>query len=420
VQAATQKPSELEGRNRLPARSEKLSAAHSSFNLANGYSMHRVIRYLLEAIFSPPRAVYNPDFTVSVITCNSCAYERAAVQFTSDSRLNLMGSLWRDCTHRDIAPTVCLIYLHSLGTNQFEMLDIIPFLCTPELAMFAFDFPGCGISEGKAIPLDGSGCELVLAAVRHLRAHFAFTQFALWGRSLGASIALHTVSNSNDFRCVVADSPFASTRDFLYDQAHENKIPKCLIKMALPIVQAEARRMTGVNIDYPFPINFVQYAQTPVMLGHGTRDHFVPARHSEAIFSRYGDSHKQLCTFDVKHNSRRPSHWYRTVARFIYRQVGLDTAARSYDQIYAASELHVGTVSMILRDIHEAKEREAEAAAATEAAKAEEGEMEGQGEATQLAVEEQTKEAEASDTSDEICMVVFPDISLANMKSVVP
>jgi pimeloyl-ACP methyl ester carboxylesterase len=73
------------------------------------------------------------------------------------------------------------------------MLNIIPFLCTPELAMFAFAFPGCGISEGKAAPLDRSGSQLVLAAVRHLRVRFSFTQFALWGRSLGAAIALHTV-----------------------------------------------------------------------------------------------------------------------------------------------------------------------------------------------------------------------------------
>jgi predicted esterase len=238
------------------------------------------------------------------------------------------------------------------------MLNIVPFLCTPELAMFAFDFPGCGVSEGRATPLDGSGCELVLGAVRHLRAQFQFTQFALWGRSLGAAIALHTVSTTNDFRCVVADSSFASTRKFLYDQARANRIPQCLINLVLPIVQAQARRTTAVNIDYPFPINFVQYAQTPVMLGHGSRDRFVPFTHCEAIFERYGSANKQLCRFDSKHNSPRPSHWYRTVARFIYRHLGMDAQVRSYDAVYSSAKLHVGEREAVRLEIQEAKERE--------------------------------------------------------------
>jgi pimeloyl-ACP methyl ester carboxylesterase len=331
-----------------------------------------------------------------------------------------MGSLWRERTLPDATPTTCLIYLHSLGTNQFEVLNIIPFLCTPELAVFAFDFPGCGVSEGKATPLDGSGCQLVLGAARHLRSRFGFTQFALWGRSLGASIALHAVSISNDFRCVVADSPFASTRDFLSDQAQANKIPKFLIKMALPIVQAEARRMVAANIDYPFPINFVQYAETPLMLGHGTKDTFVPIRHSEMIFSKYGDSKKQLYTFEAKHNSARPCHWYRSVARFIYRHLGLEISVRFYDQVYVASELHVGTVELVMRDIQEAKQRAAAAAIiAAAAAEAEANVAAPEGE-VEPAVEEKAKEADTSDESDGVYVPVFPATNLANANRVVP
>jgi predicted esterase len=246
---------------------------------------------------------------------------------------------------------MCLIYLHSLGTNQFEAINLIPFLCTSQLSLFAFDFPGCGISEGKATPLDGSGSGIVRTAVRVLRARFGFNQFALWGRSLGASIALHAVSTSNDFDCIVADSPFRCARDFLYDQAKANKIPQFFIKLALPIVQAEALRTLKMNIDYPFPINFVQFAQTPLLLGHGNADGFVPIYHSEAIFAEYGGSNKQLYIFEAQHNTSRPSHWYRSAGRFVYRRLGVDALVRSYEHVYRTSLLHAGPLVVVMKDL---------------------------------------------------------------------
>jgi predicted esterase len=90
----------------------------------------------------------------------------------------------------------------------------------------------------------------------------------------------------------------------------------------------------AVNIDYSFPMDFVQYAQTPLIVGHGRKDVFVPVRHSEEIFAKYSDIHKQLWILDVKHNSPRPSYWYRPVARFIYGHLGLDAEARSYERVY--------------------------------------------------------------------------------------
>jgi pimeloyl-ACP methyl ester carboxylesterase len=376
--------------------------------------MFKVIQYLLELTFSPPRAVYNPDETISAITCDGLIFEREIVQFTSDSCLNLMGSLWRDRTQPNTCPTICTIYLHSLGTNQFESINIVPFLCTPELAIFTFDFPGCGMSEGRWVPLDGSGCDLVLAAVRSLRARFSFTQFALWGRSLGACIALHTVSTSNDFRCVVADSPFASTRDFIYDQAKSNNIPKCLIQMVFPLFRHEARRSVEMNIDYPFPISFVPFARTPLMLGHGSRDMFIPPEHSEKLFAHYGDPRKQLYTFDAKHNSPRPYHWYHTAARFIYRQTGLDRSLRPYTWVFAKSFLHVGNLQAVIQDIRDALREQEER---QEVSQAPEAAAEGEGSRSHTKPTESEGEGDEADAHD---VPAEPAGTLARVSSVIP
>jgi hypothetical protein len=118
--------------------------------------------------------------------------------------------------------------------------------------------------------------------------------------------------------------------------------------MAFPLFS----RWIAMNVNYPFPIKFVPFAQTPLMLGHGTRDRFIPLTHSERLFTHYGDARKQLYTFDARHNSPRPYHWYHTAARFIYRQTGLNRVVRPYNRVFASSDLHVGNIQTVIQDIH--------------------------------------------------------------------
>lgn len=311
--------------------------------------MDSIIQYLLDCTICPPRAEYDPDNTISVITTEGGdVYLREKVVFQSNE-LKLMGSLWRDKNSNN--PKSCCIFLHSLGTNQFEVLNIIPFLVTPDLAVFAFDFPGCGMSEGSSTPLDGTGHFFVSSAVSHLKSNYGFTYFALWGRSMGAAIALHSVSLSNDFCCVASDSAFECIDEILLDQAKANKIPSFLMKMAFPVFRRKAKRLMDMEIDCPFPIAYVSAASTPLLMGHGSKDTFVPPHHAEDIFLRYGCKNKQLYIFDAKHNSTRPYQWYQSVARFIYRHAKVDAKPRNYNYVYATSHLHVGSLDIVLEDI---------------------------------------------------------------------
>jgi hypothetical protein len=93
--------------------------------------MRRMIRTLMNATLSPPRAVYNPSPTISVVTCDGRTYGRERVHFTSDSSFNLIA--------QPAPPAICLLYLHALATNQFECLNLVPFLCMPELAFAEAD-----------------------------------------------------------------------------------------------------------------------------------------------------------------------------------------------------------------------------------------------------------------------------------------
>ena len=325
--------------------------------------MRGVIRYLLDCTLCPPRATYDPNDTISAITTeNGPVFERHNVEFKTGIDLTMTGSLWKmKCP--DKKPRSCCIYLHSLGTNQFEVINIVPFLCTDRLCLFAFDFPGCGLSQGDATPLDGSGCQIVLDAVRYISEHFDIHDFALWGRSMGAAIALHTASISDAFSCVVSDSAFECTRKIVTDQAHLNHIPVCLINLAFRIFKEAAMEELNLDIDSPFPGEYVASSKTPLLMGHGRSDTFVLPSHARHLFDKYGCRNKQLYLFKGKHNSTRPRQWYETVGRFIYRHCGIKDKVRAYNLVYASSHLHVGELNLVLSEIEAKRIADAEAAA---------------------------------------------------------
>ena len=311
--------------------------------------MKSVVRWLVDVSFRPPRHSYDPERTVSVVTNGPNIYVRKGASFKNNKDNLLYGSLWYDRSAP--IPPNCLIYLHSLGTNQFEGLNLISFMCSPDLSVFTFDFPGCGISEGDYIPLDGSGINDVKAAVEYLDDNYHFEKYALWGRSMGAAIALQTASSSLRFCCCVSDSAFKNTKSVVYDQADQNGIPKFAISLIEPIIKHQANQILHTDVLSPSPLREVPFSQTPLLMGHGKQDSFVTLPQAQYLFDMYGCPDKQLYIFDARHNSVRPYQWYETASRFIYRKMGLTPNKRFYDAVFNSSMLHSGLQERILEDV---------------------------------------------------------------------
>lgn len=316
--------------------------------------MRKVLQWMFDVSLRPPRATYDLNATVCAVESRSNSlYIRRDVVFQNDDSLTLYGSLWHD--RNNPHPTSCIIFLHSLGTNQFECINLIPFLCTNDLALFSFDFSGSGMSDGDTIPLVGRGSQDVFAAYNVLRNQFGISQIGLWGRSMGAAIGLDTVSISNDFTCIVSDSAFASTEKIIYDQAKINGYPKFLINIAKPILMKQAKKIVGPTLDISYPIKDVSFSSTPLLMGHGKIDSFVSVGQAQELFNKYGCSDKQLYVFNAKHNTARPNQWYEAAARFVYRKLGIDQKPRMYDIEYRNSLLHVGELDFVLADYTESQ-----------------------------------------------------------------
>ena len=314
--------------------------------------MKGVLRWLIQQTISPPRCSYDQNSVVSVVTDDrGVVFMRMPVTFTLSNGTNLVGSIYY--YHGYSIPSSCVVYSHSLGMNQFEALNLVPFLVTPSLALVAFDYVACGCSTGDALPFDGTGAEILLEILQDLRQSHGMTRFAIWGRSLGASIALQAVSITNDFLCCVADSGFATPRAVMHNFFKRYKVPKCFMGRLDSMIEDEVLRMYGMEVDYEFPIRDLGQAQTPLLIGHGTIDTFVPQAEGRKIFDSYGCREKQLYLFEANHFKSRPAGWYEAAARFLYRKMGFGDVPRNYDIVYTQSNLHMGDVKLILREVCE-------------------------------------------------------------------
>ena len=309
--------------------------------------MKAVMKWMVDVCLRPPRANYDLNKTVCLIEgIENEVYIRKDVTFNNSQNITLHGSFWHNKDNP--TPTSCLIFLHSLGTNQLECVNLVPFVCTHDLALFSFDFTGSGISDGDIIPLVGNGCHDVLSAAELIRNKFGITQIGIWGRSMGAAIALETVSFTNEFVCVVADSSFSSPENIVFDQAKNYGFPKLLVNFAKPYFIKEALKIVGPSFDITYPLKDVSYSSTPLLLGHGKVDAFVPLNHAKDLFNQYGCLDKQFYIFDGNHNTSRPNQWYETAARFIYRKLGIDMKPRVYEKVYKNALLHIGILDDVL------------------------------------------------------------------------
>lgn len=311
--------------------------------------MKSVVKWLIDVCFRPPRHEYDTERTAVAVTTGETVYVRQTMKFTNSKGNQLEGSLWYDKDYE--IPKNCLIYLHSLGSNQFEALNLVAFMCSRDLAVFSFDFSGCGNSEGNYIPLDGSGIDDVNSCLKILEEQYNFAKYAVWGRSMGAAIALHAASETDKFVCCISDSAFKDTESVVYDQASQNGIPAFVIPIIKRFVANQALKTLGTDVISPYPYASLHKSNTPLLIGHGKQDSFITVSQAKDIFERYGCDDKTIYVFDGCHNTGRPCQWYEYASRFIHRKLGLDPVKRFYDNTISASDIHSGNKGVVLFDI---------------------------------------------------------------------
>jgi uncharacterized protein len=150
--------------------------------------------------------------------------------------------------------------------------------------------------------------------VRHLGA---------FGVSMGAAIALQSAAVEPRIEGVIAEDPFANLREVSYDYGGLHFSPmlgKTLFRPATIFAVTELGKTGGFSPDDVSPESAVAARPFPILLICGTRDHTIPCRHAELIYSQAHGPKDLWRVAGAEHASalgRAPAEYEDRVVRFL-------------------------------------------------------------------------------------------------------
>ena len=207
------------------------------------------VSQLVKAIIRPPRAEYDIlELGPDRFEYGGVLHLREDSSFTNARGLKLQCSMWR---RADLdAPAPCVVYSHGNASCRAEALQILAPVLASGASVFAFDFAGCGQSEGEYISLGWYEKDDLQACIENLRSSGLVSAIMLWGRSMGAVSAVFQAARDPSLAGVILDSPFASLEQValeLVTSAPETvqgapSVPPFLVKTALHVVAGSVKK----------------------------------------------------------------------------------------------------------------------------------------------------------------------------------
>jgi pimeloyl-ACP methyl ester carboxylesterase len=277
------------------------------------------MKTLVRGIIRPPRAEY--DLSKVPLTSEIQGFgtiERTPVTFDNPAGHHLIGSFYYSTRPRG---NLCVIYLHGNASNQLEGRSLIPLFVPVGVAVFCFDFSGCGLSTGPFVTLGFQEHSDVLCAAALLRRDFGIEKIALWGRSMGAAVTLLALPES-DFVCGVIDSPYADLSTLFLEVGRSFHMPKWICKRSIKKARKKICRKTGCDIMAVRPLDSCRDCNKPVFFIHGLQDAFILPSHSQRLYDACPPGKKQVYFVEGTHCSDRPVSLILTATEYICGHLG--------------------------------------------------------------------------------------------------
>mmetsp|Transcript_44078 Transcript_44078/g.102963 ORF Transcript_44078/g.102963 Transcript_44078/m.102963 type:complete len:383 (+) Transcript_44078:61-1209(+) len=283
---------------------------------------------VVEAIIRPPRAPYEAsNLGPTKFLLQGHVFKRFDLQITNPRGLALECSWWRPRNRELISdgPLPCVVCLHGNSSCRLEAMQHVRMVLTRGITMFAFDFAGCGLSEGDYITLGYHEREDVSTIISYLRESGEVSTIALWGRSMGAATALLHGHRDPSIAGLVLDSPFSSLEMVvreLIDKVPLRFKPSLLVAAAIRLVRKTVLKRTGMDILKLKPIENVHTCFIPALFVAGVNDDLIDPHHTHDIHELYAGD-KNMVLIDGDHNSARPEYLVDSVSIFFYERLCL-------------------------------------------------------------------------------------------------
>ena len=276
---------------------------------------------LWKAIIRPYRDDYSEnDLGPQKFRLNQKYYKRSDFSLINKRNLKLMCSYWEPYDEqRDYPRLPCVIYLHGNSSSRCEVVPNLKYLLPLNITVFAFDFAGCGHSEGEYISLGWYEVFDIQCVIHFLRNSKKVSTIGLWGRSMGAITSIMYASREQNIAGIFLDSPFCSL-NLLIDELSKEKVsslPNFLVKQVIKVIKETVKEKANFNIDDIETIEFAKKCFVPAFFCHGKDDTFVNFHHCKDLYSAY-PGEKNILLVDGDHNSLRPNKLNENASEFFY------------------------------------------------------------------------------------------------------
>lgn len=174
-----------------------------------------------------------------------------------------------------------IVMVHGLSNNRSEPFSKAGYLHQAGYNLLVFDLRGHGQSDGSGTTMGYREPEDVRAAVAEART-LDPGPIALFGYSLGASVAIEEAAVNSNVSAVVEDSGFSSVGDvFLARFTEITRLPA--VPLAAPVV-AYGELDLGTSLWNVDPLAFAARLHKPMLAIVGDADTIVPPAEGLAMF----------------------------------------------------------------------------------------------------------------------------------------
>ena len=228
---------------------------------------------------------YAPDFDASMLGLTP-------TRIQSRTGMNLKAWIARPRHH-----PASVILCHGVWTNHKEMVCRCVELLKLGYGVILFDFSGHGESEGSTTTMGYREMLDLLGVVDWAADQADLGRLAVWGNSMGGSVAIMAAALDERLEAVIADSPFATLRENVARAFKRiTGLPPWLF--VGPVVWL-GQRLVGHRMDHIKPVDLVASLHSrPLMVVQSGQDSIVSAESTRKLFEAATSAEKRLWVID--------------------------------------------------------------------------------------------------------------------------
>jgi len=192
------------------------------------------------------------------------------------------------------------VLIHGFGEDRSAMLERAELLMKRDWNVAAIDARGRGRSEGDRTSFGGREADDLRAWLDALSCRLGTNpRFVAWGRSMGAAVAIRAAVEDSRIVALVLESPYADLRVTVAAWLRRWRLSRHFVGPML----RRARRLAGVSLHQPRPIDMAPLVKIPVLILHGSADPIVSQSEMQRLATAFAGPVEVIVISEAAHHN---------------------------------------------------------------------------------------------------------------------